>query len=113
MALLSCWKQRRFVRENLLRVWVDPGFSGENFARVISQLSSAKVEVICRTSSGFEVLPKRWIVEPTFAWWNQYRRYRKDYELLPEMSEAMIYGAMIHTMLRRERKAQKISLIIV
>ena len=61
------------VRENLLRVWVDQGFSGENFARVISQLSSAEVEVICLTSSGFEVLP-RWIVERTFAWWNQYRR---------------------------------------
>ena len=94
------------VRENLLRVWVDQGFSGENFARVISQLSSAEVEVICLTSSGFEVLP-RWIVERTFAWWNQYRRLTKDYELLPEMSETMIYGAMIHTMLRRLAKLKK------
>lgn len=94
------------VRENLLRVWVDQGFSGENFARVISQLSSAEVEVICLTSSGFEVLP-RWIVERTFAWWNQYRRLSKDYELLPEMSETMIYGAMIHTMLRRLAKLKK------
>lgn len=94
------------VRENLLRVWVDQGFSGENFARVISQLSSAEVKVICLTSSGFEVLP-RWIVERTFAWWNQYRRLTKDYELLPEMSETMIYGAMIHTMLRRLAKLKK------
>lgn len=61
--------------------------------------------MICRTELGFEVLPKRWIVERTFAWWNQYRRLSKDYELLPQMSEAMIYGAMIHTMLRRLSKA--------
>ena len=62
--------------------------------------------MICLTSSGFEVLP-RWIVERTFAWWNQYRRLSKDYELLPEMSETMIYGAMIHTMLRRLAKLKK------
>lgn len=97
------------VKENLLRIWVNPGFSGENFARVIRQLSSAEVEVICRKSSGFEVLPKRWIVERTFAWWNQYRRLSKDYELLPEMSEAMIYGAMTHTMLRRLAKLKQLS----
>ncbi len=83
--------------------------SGENFARVIRQLSSAEVEVINRKSSGFEILPKRWIVERTFAWWNQYRRLSKDYELLPEMSEAMIYGAMTHTMVRRLAKLKQLS----
>ena len=67
------------VRENLLRVWVDQGFSGENFARVISQLSSAEVKVICLTSSGFEVLP-RWIVERTFAWLGRNRGFANDYE---------------------------------
>ncbi len=97
------------VKENLLRIWVDQGFSGENFARVIRQLSSAEVEVINRKSSGFEILPKRWIVERTFAWWNQYRRLSKDYELLPEMSEAMIYGAMTHTMVRRLAKLKQLS----
>jgi putative transposase len=95
------------IKENLSILWVDQGFSGENFARVIRQLLQAEVEVICCKSPGFEVLPKRWIVERTFAWWNQYRRLSKDYELLPEMSEAMIYGAMIHTMLRRLAKLKK------
>ena len=69
--------------ENLVLIWVAQGFSGENFARVIQQLCAAKVEVICRTEVGFQVLPKCWIVERTFAWWNQYRRLSKDYELLP------------------------------
>ncbi len=92
------------VKTNLVRLWVDQGFSGENFARVVRQLTSAEVEVICRRSKKFEVLPKRWIVERTFGWWNRYRRLSKDYELLVEMSEAMLYGAMIHTMVRRLAK---------
>lgn len=54
-----------------------------------------------------KVLLQRWIIERTFAWWNQYRRLSKDYELLPEISKAIIYGAMIHTMLRRLAKLKK------
>lgn len=42
-----------------------------------------KVDVICRNQPGFQVLPKRWIVERAFTWWNQYRRLSKNYELLP------------------------------
>jgi transposase len=49
--------------ENLVVIWVDQGFSGENFSRVIQQLCAAKVDVICRSEVGFQVLPKRWIVE--------------------------------------------------
>ena len=49
----------------------------------------------------FRVLPRRWVVERTFAWLGQARRLSKDYERLPETSEAMIYGAMSRLMLRR------------
>lgn len=94
------------VAQDLILIWVDQGFSGEKFARVINQLVQAKVEVICRNEPGFKVLPKRWIVERTFGWWNTYRRLSKDYELLPEMSEAMIHGVMIRLMLRRLAKLQ-------
>jgi putative transposase len=51
--------------------------------------------------SGFRVLPRRWVVERTFSWWSQSRRLSKDYEYLPESSEAMIYAAMTRLMLRR------------
>ena len=47
------------------------------------------------------MLPKRWIVERTLSLLTQNRRLSKDYELLPEVSEAMIYVAMIRLMLRR------------
>lgn len=50
---------------------------------------------------GFVVRPWLWIVERTFAWLGRYRRLSKDYEYLTETSEAMIYLAMIHLMVRR------------
>jgi len=50
---------------------------------------------------GFQVLPRRWVVERTFGWLGQYRRLSKDYEVLTETSEAMIYAAMSHLMVRR------------
>jgi transposase len=59
------------------------------------------VEVIERTSKEFEILPKRWIVERTFGWLNQFRHLSKDYELYTQTSEAMIYGSLIRLMTRR------------
>ena len=52
-------------------------------------------------AKGFVVLPKRWIVERTFAWIARHRRHARDYERNPETSEAMIYIAMISLMSRR------------
>jgi len=46
-------------------------------------------------------LPKRWVVERTFSWLSQNRRMSKDYERLPESSEAFIYVAMSRLMARR------------
>ena len=50
---------------------------------------------------GFRVLPRRWVVERTFAWLGQDRRMSKDYEKLPATSEALIYVAMTRLMVRR------------
>ena len=65
-------------------LWVDLGYSGETFARVVQYICGARVEVFERISKTFEILPKRWIVERTFGWLNRYRRGSKDYELHSE-----------------------------
>ena len=57
--------------------------------------------VFTHYQNGFQVLPKRWIVERTFAWLVHQRRLARDYERLSETSESFIYVAMIRLMLRR------------
>ncbi len=94
------------AKEKLSRlevVWVDQGYSGQRFAQAVQQVcgEQVRVEVIERQSKGFEILPKRWIVERTFGWLNRFRRLSKDFELYAEMSEAMIFGSLIRLMTRR------------
>ena len=52
-------------------------------------------------SIGFVVLPRRWVVERSLGWLGRWRRLSKDYEALPEISEAMITRAMIRLILHR------------
>jgi putative transposase len=56
---------------------------------------------------GFLVLPRRWVVERTFAWLGHARRLAKDYERLPETGVAMIHWAMSRIMLRRLTSATR------
>ena len=51
--------------------------------------------------SGFVVLPRRWVVERTFAWLGRYKGLAKDYEFNPVHSESMVYLAMTHNLLNR------------
>ena len=52
-------------------------------------------------TKGFQLLPRRWVVERTFAWLGRYRRLSKDYEALSQTSQAWIYLAMTNLMLGR------------
>ena len=53
------------------------------------------------TPKGFQVLPRRWVVERRFSWIDHNRRMSKDYERLCASGEALVYAAMIRLMLRR------------
>lgn len=90
---------RRFHR--LRRIWADGGYAGA-FVGWARRRCGRIVEIVKRSDlHRFVVLPKRWIVERTFAWMNKYRRLSKDYETLPISSEAMLYVAMINLMIHR------------
>ena len=93
----------RFPRLKL--IWADGGYAGQ-LIKWVASFGNWVLEIVKRSDDqkGFVVLPRRWVVERTFAWLSRYRRLSKDYEFLPESSEAMIYIAMIHIMVRRLAK---------
>jgi len=86
----------------LERVWADGGYAGQLVAWV-RERAGWELEIVKRSDDrrGFVLLPKRWMVERTFAWLGKSRRLSKDYEHLVESSEAMIRLAMIALMARR------------
>ena len=81
-------------------IWADGGYTGE-LSYWAAYFGGWLLKIVLRTSTKFEILPKRWIVERTFAWLNQFRRLSKDYEELTTSSEGMIYLSMIQLMVRR------------
>lgn len=90
----------------------DGGYTGQPMIDWVFQLAGWVFEVVKRSDDmqGFVVLPRRWVVERTFAWLGRYRRLSKEYEQLPETSEAMIYAAMVHLMLKRLGRIPAIAL---
>ena len=98
--LITAGKQRS---PRLKKVWVDEGYQNNDVAEVIQTELGVELEIVPKPGGqkGFVVLPRRWVVERTFAWIGRYRRTSKDYEFLVETSQAMIYLAMSHLMLRR------------
>ena len=89
----------------LAKIWVDGGYQAGVVAWAETELGYP-LEVVARPpgTKEFAVLPRRWVVERSFAWIGRYRRLSKDYEALTTMSEAMIWAAVGATMLRRLTK---------
>lgn len=83
-------------------VWADRGYAGR-LVTWAKQVLAVAVTVIKRSDdvSGFVVLPRRWVVERTFAWLMRYRRLVRCYERRPEHHEAMLLSATVHLMTRR------------
>ncbi len=86
----------------LEQIWADGAYAGYLVAWLRDEFGW-RLEIVSKPPEqvGFAVQPRRWVVERTFAWLATYRRLSKDYEELPESSEAWIYTASIHLMLRR------------
>jgi putative transposase len=94
--------QRGKAGSRLYTIWVDGGFDGEPFMQWGICFCRWIVQVGLRPeqTKGFVLLKKRWVVERTFGWLMHCRLVR-DYELLPETSETLIYLAMIRMMVKR------------
>ncbi len=90
----------RFPRLRLL--WADGGYAGALIGWVEERWGWT-VAIVKRAAGekGFTVLPRRWIVERTFGWFGRYRVLSKDYEQIPQSSEAMVLIVMIQIMLKR------------
>jgi putative transposase len=91
----------------LKKIWVDGAYSGKELAKWCEEQGGWELEVVerDREAKGFEVVPKRWIVERTFGWLRTARRLAKDYERKVHTSEALIEVSMIRLLLRRLARA--------
>jgi len=76
-------------------MWVWPGME-----------LTPEILAVFKRPRGFRHLPRRWVVERTFAWIGRSRRMSKDYEYLTSSSESMVYLTMIRLMVRRLAKAR-------
>jgi transposase len=92
----------RMTMPSIVAVWADGGYAGKLLTFAYTHLRIA-VQIVKRsdTATGFEVLPRRWVVERTLSWLVRNRRLARDYERLPEHSEAFVKWSMIALMTRR------------
>lgn len=94
--------ERPELLTRLQKIVADGGYRGE-LVDWVAQHLHVVLEIVLKLGAqkGFQVLPKRWIIERTFAWITRNRRLARDYERLAASSEAFIYVAMIRLGLRR------------
>ena len=94
-------------------IWADSKYHNHELNRWIETASpgSWRLEVVRRPagSEGFVLLPKRWVVERSLAWFGRDRRHSKDYERRTDSSESMLRISAIHLMLKRLKPAKKLA----
>jgi putative transposase len=88
----------------LEKIWVDQAYNGD-LANDMYEQYNIILDIVAKPSEqqGFVVVPRRWVVERTFAWLGRHRRLSKDYEHRPEYSESWVYIASIARMVRKLR----------
>ena len=100
--LLMDLQQHPSLRQRLKTIFADGGFRGE-LVLWTKEVLGVDLEIVLKKEGqkGFQVLPKRWVIERTNAWLTRHRRLARDYERLTASSEAFIYAALIRLGLRR------------
>jgi putative transposase len=100
--LFAAVAQKPHLLTRLEKIFADGGYRGD-LVDWTHQNLHAVLEIVLKRGDqkGFQVLPKRWVIERTFAWITRNRRLARDYERLAQSSEAFLYLAMIRLGLRR------------
>jgi putative transposase len=90
----------QFTRLKL--IWADSAYAGQ-LVEWVKNTCGWLLEIVRRNQGvkGFQLLPRRWVVERTFGWFGRYRRLSKDYEFQTDTSETMVLIAMIQLMVHR------------
>jgi transposase len=92
------------------RIFADGGYQGPKMAKIVAGTGCWKMEIVKRSDRHrFVVLPKRWIVERTFAWISRNRRLMRDFERYTTTVAAFVRLAMIRIMLRRLTRSTQCS----
>jgi transposase len=102
------WNLHR-ARPKVRLIWADAGYATSKLTAWAAAMKITLQVVAKRDRHVFEILPRRWVVERTFAWISKHRRTVRDYEYLPASHEAMITWAMITLMTRRLTQAGELS----
>jgi transposase len=91
----------------LRHIFADGGYAGEKLRQALKRMGEWTIEIIKRsdTAQGFEVLPRRWVVERTFAWLGRCRRLAKDFEATIASAVAWAFVAHIRILTRRLARA--------
>src|SRR6187455_1553894 len=101
MEHFNCRRARRLF-PFIERIFADGGYAGGKMALVVWRTGAWKLQIVKRSDApGFVVLPKRWIVERTFAWISRNRRLARDFERYATTVTAFVRIAMIRIMLKR------------
>lgn len=93
----------RYANPWLRHVFADGGYSGPKLRGAVDKIGDWTIEIVKRSdkAEGFEILPRRWVVERTFAWLGRCRRLAKDWERSTASAEAWINIAHIRLTVRR------------
>ena len=96
-------KSIRYSHPNLRHIFADGGYAGPKLRDALEGIGDWTIQIVKRfdTAEGFEVIPRRWVVERTFAWLNRCRRLAKDWEKSIASSQAWILVAHIRTLTRK------------
>jgi len=93
----------RYLFPWLRHVFADGGYAGDKLTEALARHGKWQIEIVKRSdqATGFHLLPRRWVVERTFAWLNRNRRLAKDFEATIGSSEAWVYLASVQLLARR------------